>query len=337
MNEGEISQMKQREYWLDYLRAFACIWTAAAHLLMSLRDAQLMQNSWLLTVFVDMSYNVPAFIFFFCSGYLFQTHKRKLTTGLWAYRIENCLNYIIVYVLFSSITYAIKAVFSSDVNASVQYDYWDILLRYPIGQMWYLYAISSVILFVCVMRSDKSACIILGAALLAKVLVDPAGFGIWFSVPVNYLFRNMIWFVLGQLFAYRNIKLGMGISLLLAALHVGFFVFGCNISSSILTLLGVLASAGIIYNLTKNKTKMTGPMKYVAKYMLQIYLLHTIFAAGTRILLLKIGVTQLWIHLILGAVFSFVPPILCSMIAERSKYLNIFFFPVKTIKELGRK
>ena len=78
-------------------------------------------------------------------------------------------------------------------------------------------------------------------------------------------------------------------------------------------------------------------MHYIAKYILQIYLLHSISAAGIRILLFNAGITHIRPHFVLGVVFSFVIPILCAMIAKRIPCLNIVFFPVQTVKILLHK
>ena len=329
--------MKAREYWLDYLRAFACILVTVGHLLMSLQDSQIIRQSVGVTTFVGLIYFFHVYIFFFCSGYLFQASKNSAVYSL-RYRIEKCVNFLMLYVVFTCITYFMKIVFSTTVNSAVEDTLLDTLLKYPVNQMWYLYAISVVFLFSTFIASDKVAYTILGVAIFFKLLC------VWdvdwlLPLPASYLLQNMIWFVLGQFFAYKQIKLSTRSTLLLALLFVVAFVYRCVFDFAIgfcdemLTLLGITASAGIVYNLTRNKTAVTGMWKYLSKYMLQIYLLHTIFAAGIRVVLLKFGITAVVPHVLLGIIFSFVMPILCAMIAERITLLNFFFFPLQTIKK----
>lgn len=329
--------MKQRESWLDYLRAFGCILVTVGHLLMSFQKEEIVQSGVAVTTFISLIYCFHVYIFFFCSGYLFQA-KQNNTTNSSLYRIEKCVNFLVLYVIFTTVTYLMKIIFSSSVNSAIENNLFDTLLKYPINQMWYLYAISVVFLFAHVIRSDKSAYILLLVALLFKI-VSISGLNSFIPIPIAYLFQNLLWFVIGQMFSYKQIRLSIRTSLLAALLFVVLFAcktlfeFNAEVVDAILTFLGVIASAGMVYNLTKNKSKAVGLWKYLSKYMLQIYLLHTIFAAGIRAVLLKIGISHACPHIILGLVFSFVPPVVCAIIAERMRMLNFFFFPIKTVKE----
>ena len=334
--------MKSREYWLDYLRAFACILVTVGHLIMSFQDALILPDGSAVPVLIDLIYCFHVYIFFFCSGYLFQNVRENInhTKRTYVYQIEKCVDFLIVYVFFSGVTYAIKVVFSSDVNNAVEYNFLETLTKHPINQMWYLYAISTIYLFAHHIHSEKSVYIVSAFALLIKILVGIPAFAAVIPVPIKYLCQNMIWFVIGQLFAYKQIEPTWSISVLLALLFIALFIFksvfdiSSDVLNAMLTLLGILASEGIIRYLTKNKGATSGIWKYISKYMLQIYLLHTIFAAGIRIVLLKIGVTNVWPHLILGLLFSFIMPVLFAIIAERIGFLNVFFFPVKTFKSI---
>ena len=332
--------MKHRESWPDYLRAFACILVTLGHLLMSFQDAHIIQQGKAVSIFVELIYCFHVHIFFFCSGYLFQSRTHKSLKEIRNYKIEKSINYLILYVVFSGVTYAIKLIFSSNVNTAVEYTFFDTLLNHPINQMWYLYAISAIYLFAYPIQRGKTENIVICIALLIKVIANGNS---TIQVPVNYLLQNMIWFVMGQVFAYRKIKLNKSVSFSATFLFVmifairSIFAVDSNLLNTVLTFLGIVASTGVVIDLTKNTVTITGPMKYISKYMLQIYLLHTICAAGIRIILLKVGITHIAPHFVVGMVFSFIMPIICAMVAERIKFLNIFFFPIKSIKCLFGK
>lgn len=326
--------MGKRKCWLDYLRAFACILVTIGHLLMSFQDANIIREELIVPTFIGFIYCFHVYIFF-CSGYLFQTNKPKTP---WV-RMEKCVNFLLLYILFTGITYIMKTVFSSAVNSSIEHSFLETLLQYPINQMWYLYAMSIIFLFAKFIYSEKTAYTTLGIALIMKI-ISISGVAWLIPVPFIYLFQNMIWFVVGQLFAYKQIVLKKGatviLSLLLFALFTYKIVYDLDsaLLNEVLTLCGLGASIGVVYSLTSNRTVTAGMWKYLAKYMLQIYLLHTICAAGIRTVLFKFGISHVLPHMVMGLVFSFAVPILCAMIAERVWCLNIFFFPVKTIKKL---
>ena len=287
-------------------------------------------------MFIDFIYCFHVYIFFLCSGYLFQKQKPKS----FVFRIEKFVNFLCLYIIFSGITYIVKIIFSSAVNSPVSNSFLEILLFEPINQMWYLYAIAAIFLFSKFIDSQKTAYILFGISLILKIACI-VGLKEFLPVPINYLFENMVWFVLGQLLAYRQLKLGKTVSVIFTVLFIALFVvktlFPFSWLDPILTFLGVMGSAGIVYNLTKNKAGVTGPWLYLSKYMLQIYLLHTICAAGIRAVLLKLGISHILPHALLGLVFSFVVPVICAVIAEKISFLNILFFPVKTIKKLCQK
>jgi hypothetical protein len=80
-------------------------------------------------------------------------------------------------------------------------------------------------------------------------------------------------------------------------------------------------------------------LDFVNKYSFQIYLLHTIFTAGIRIILLRMNIGQWWIHVLLGTACGLVFSVLAAVISKKVKFLNFFFFPAKAYalkKELHR-
>ena len=70
-------------------------------------------------------------------------------------------------------------------------------------------------------------------------------------------------------------------------------------------------------------------LDFVNKYSFQIYLLHTIFTAGIRIILLRMNIGQWWIHVLLGTACGLVFSVLAAVIAKKVKFLDFFFFPAK--------
>ena len=65
--------------------------------------------------------------------------------------------------------------------------------------------------------------------------------------------------------------------------------------------------------------------------------MHTIFAAGIRILMYKIDIDNYYIHLIVGLIFSIYLPVVVAIISNKIKYTNIVFFPIKTVEEIRKE
>ena len=68
------------------------------------------------------------------------------------------------------------------------------------------------------------------------------------------------------------------------------------------------------------------------KFFMPIYLIHTIAAAGTRTLLLKLGVSSLMSHFVWGLLVSILIPVLLYEIAEKKWWLLFWIEPSTAIK-----
>ncbi len=332
-----------RKLWLDYSRAFACMLVAIGHLIMSFFDAGILEKSFIPSFFIKFIYYFHVYIFFFVSGFLMKSSAEKFTTvkDFTKYKLIRCTDFLIPYFIFSLITYCIKVLLSSNVNSPVDNSLADALFISPLNQMWYLYAIIVIIAFMPLIKSEKTLYVLLATALALKILTFLPFYTA--PTPIDYLFKNSIWFVLGYFWAYKDITLKKPIVFIItplfAASSVFVFIFDFNndVVTAILTMLALLSAIEIIRLITKNKDKISGIWKYLSKYMLQIYLLHTICAAGIRVILIRLNITNLIIHTIAGLIFSFVIPIICAMFAERFRIFNIVFFPSKTIKSFSQK
>lgn len=338
-----MNQSNRIEY-LDYSRAFACILVVIGHLLMSFQDAGFIDNIFA-SFFRKTIYHFHVYVFIFCSGYLFQKSFTKYTDKRTYFKekIIRCLDFAVTYVIFTFITYFIKTILSGNVNSEVEGSFLYILCHKPINQMWYLYAILFITFFAPLIRSKNNVYILLIIALCEKTLFCILSkHGISIPLPVSYLLQHQTWFLLGMIWEYKNIKVSSAKAFLLGGLFLFLSVIAFitdsrnHLLSFLLNFSGIVGTVEIIRCLTKKASSMSFVWRYLSKYMYQIYLMHTIFAAGIRIVLLKLSISNLWIHILFGLIFSFVVPVICAMVAEKITLLNIVFFPSKTIAKLKK-
>ena len=97
------------------------------------------------------------------------------------------------------------------------------------------------------------------------------------------------------------------------------------------------AASIMLISLLQNINVFSKFLLFMNKYSFQIYLLHTIFTAGIRIILMRLSITSWVIHIIVGTLCGIVFSVLAAVIAKKIKILNIFFFPTKTYKQLKTK
>ena len=98
--------------------------------------------------------------------------------------------------------------------------------------------------------------------------------------------------------------------------------------------IGILACFAVIlfclYICKDNKPNSI--MKFLSKYTMPVFLMHTIFAAPIRIILMKIGINNALVHIVLGLFISFAGPIIAAYIMGKIKYLDFLLYPTKYIK-----
>lgn len=81
--------------------------------------------------------------------------------------------------------------------------------------------------------------------------------------------------------------------------------------------LGLMACIAVILLAAAHEDKSGKTMGFLAKYTMSIFLMHTLFAAPMRSVLLKMGVTNAVVHVVLGLGISFVGPIVATWIIKK--------------------
>ena len=99
--------------------------------------------------------------------------------------------------------------------------------------------------------------------------------------------------------------------------------------------MGLLACVAVILMVADYETKFGKCMDFFAKYTMPIFLMHTLFAAPMRSVLIKIGIENAVIHVVLGLVISFAGPIIAAWIMKKTKWLEFFLYPNKFIRKVS--
>ena len=243
------------------------------------------------------------------------------------------------YVLFCLLTFFIKVLFPSAVNTQMNESIVKSLFVLPPNQMWFLFVLIVCFFITPVGIKNKYHAIVLsiiGCMMLVAYRVIGNRDFVFYKILDFY-----IWFVLGMLIHYFGIeKIRIKNEWILGVLF--FLIFLLNYYYNFLGIFDVtITFFGIIWImlLCRNKLqdKKTRILSWISKYMLQIYLLHTIFAVAIRIVLRRIGVINGYVHLAIGLVGCMGASILVAIICEKLIYPNVVFFPIKTIKQIKER
>ena len=333
---SEQAVIKTREKWVDNVKVIACILVVLGHFFQSMTKSGIVSDGNVYEWFNTTIYYFHVPLFFICSGYLYQKFSRVNGFNSWK---KNVLKKAVVlgipYITFTIATWVLKKIFSSNVNDQIG-SLSDTLLFHPTAPYWYLYALFFIFLVTLTFANVKMAVIGLIVATIAKLLIlTGGGTGIY---PISTVLTNEIWFVLGMSICIFNLQLkgkkrqGEIIGILFLGLSVA--VYMANIQNLVVSfVLGLMACMAVILLIADFEEKSGKFMAFLAKYTMPIFLMHTLFAALVRSLLLKIGISNAVVHMILGLGISFVGPIVAAWIMEKTKWLGFFLYPNKFFKK----
>ena len=332
---SEKTAVRTREKWVDDVKVIACILVVLGHFFQSMTKANILPENDLYGWFNTTIYYFHVPLFFICSGYLYQKYSKVNSVGSWYRNVaKKALALGVPYVTFTTTTWVLKKVFSSSVNDQIG-GLGDTLFLHPTAPYWYLYALFFIFLVTPTFSSVKVATVGIIVALAAKVLILT---GMGYSVyAVSTVLSNEIWFVLGMSICAFNVQLKdrkvQGTICGLLFIILSNLVYTAEIGSAAISFaMGLLACAAVIMMVAGFEEKFGRGMKLLAKYTMPIFLMHTLFAAPLRSVLMKVGIENAVIHVVLGLGISFSGPIMAAWIMKKTKWLEFFLYPNKIIK-----
>lgn len=332
-------EIKQRELWVDNVKVIACILVVLGHFFQSMTKADLLPANDLYKWFNQTIYCFHVPLFFICSGYLYQKLNRVNDVHSWVQNICKkavCLG--VPYFTFSLATCILKSAFSSSTNSQIGGIFETLFLK-PTPPYWYLYALFFIFLITPTFNSKVMSFVGLFLAGIFKALVIIGDMEQ--ILVITYIFSNEIWFVIGMcinawnIMGFLNRQKNIAISMCVIFVGTSMLVYKTHLYSKwIVFAMGLIACVSIIVLVMSTFSSEKQPMifDFLAKYTMPIFLMHTLFAAPLRIVLLKLGVQNVVLHLTLGIAISFVGPIIATVVMEKSRWLEFFLYPGRFIK-----
>ena len=331
---------KQREAWPDRVKMIACVLVTLGHFFQGVIIAGILPETALSGWFDDTIYYFHVPLFFICSGYLYQKTAKVTSFVSWKGNIlKKTVILGIPYVVFSVITWVLKNAFSGSVNIQNQGLIQTLLLS-PASPYWYLYALFFVFAITPTCRNVKwtkgMLCAAAAMKLISAFLPDSSVFAL------NTVLYNEVWFVLGMSMCVLDLprKLRSGAwritGFVTATVFVALSIALCFADGDFAfapLFMGAIGCAAVIL-ITLNwqqSERLCAIEKILVHNTMPIFLMHTIFAAGIRTVLMKLGVESIAVHIVLGMAFSFAGPVVAASIMRRLK-LDFLYDPGKYIK-----
>lgn len=330
----------ERNLLVDKLKGYACFLVLFGHVIMGIRLAGINIPSFFKGIELFLwSFHVALFLFL--SGVVYKEtgewHGKKTKFSFITHKL---LNLGVPYIVFSVVYILINTfVGEANTNSSVN----DVLniWKTPIAQYWFLYALFFLfVIWTCAsgyLKNWQTTIIVLLVGYLLPLFNIGLG-------SFDIVFYSALAFGVGTFVDFKRIaKLPIWSKVLVIILHIVISVsliclgkIESAFFKEFMILLGIYSSILFISLLEQIKC-VSKFLLFVNKYSLQIYLLHTIFTAGIRIIMLRLNVTFWWAHIIIGTACGLFFSILAAVIAEKIKFLNFVFFPTKTLKSFKKQ
>ncbi|HEY0010235.1 MAG TPA: acyltransferase, partial [Tepidisphaeraceae bacterium] len=334
---------KPRVIWVDYAKGLSILLVVLYHVLNGLakRRADVpVPAAWdeLINPMLEM---VRMPLFFFVSGLFVARSAQKdartyITDKLgaitWPYLIWSIIQAVLLIVL-AKVSRGKPDVTLAELPYALAFA--------PVFQFWFLYVLfMALMLYFALVKLRFRPWMILTVAvglLLIKLNVDlrPLGFetdryriGLAYWGPLLQLFNFFIYMALGSVLGgfllKRTDRLPIGLLAGVAVVGTALVVWavaGLNLRRDSTADLGLLVPLGLFFALASvaaglavatllSRSGVTGFVRTAGQFSLYIFVLHVIFAAGVRTVLLKAGVKDLTIHIVAGTIAGVLLPIL---------------------------
>ncbi len=340
--------MEKRVIWVDNLKGLAMISVVLCHVVDGFYGSNMFpesNNALYMIRNMMNTYQMP--LFCMSSGYLFNKAYLTETGEVRQDRVNKQIgNLVSIYVLWCLIMGIFKIILSSSVNNEV-YPV-DLLLIWfkPIGVYWYLYVLIILYLvfkskFINALRKDQLLIGLLGLAVVGALLVNHEGYLFAFRRVAYYALIFYIGIIYGKIKNKKYITY-IGSWLLISSIILSILFWNNANEIYHIPVINLITAVGFSLGLIVmfDNLKFTDNFKlmpFIGRNSLDIYLLHVFFAAGSRMIIAKLGIANpsaCFISVFLIAIFA---PILAGIVGRKFGLYDFFFKPYTFLSRINVK
>lgn len=337
---------KKRIDWIDFGKGFTVLLVLIGHVFLGMFQSNKFLNSNSILLFmIEQFYIFHIPVFFTLSGALFR--PLKSINQYPKYFVKKTLYLGIPYVFYSILHFCLQKIAGSSVRISTSFV--DLLNIYktPLGVSWYLYTLWFIYILyglISLLVKNQNYLFVISTLGLAYTSVLPLE-----NLQIDKLLLWSCFFMLGNRLINFDFSLltknKLNIIIIIWLILDFIFMYIWSLSGEThetsyeipgIWMLGFVLSAVVGFILYSNAERLPSSIyNYFKKYgkdSLGIYILHAPICSMLRIVMLKVGITSVYIHVIVGIVLGWYLSILATNILKKMPYLNIVLLPQKYIK-----
>ena len=338
---------KNRINWIDFGKGFTIFLVLLGHVFLGLYESgKFPSYDKVLITITSQIYIFHIPVFFALSGFFFREVEDLKSFKYYALKRTVVLG--LPYIFYSIIHFILQKAAGSSVRVPTTiYNLIDIY-KTPLGVSWYLYTlwiISMVygLLSVYIKRKE-TLFVISGVGFVITLLMN---------FDIYIVQKTLVWgmfFMLGSVL--RSVDLSkLNIKLVVAGVIIFDIIYMIcwsiyyrpNVKKMYVTYdtpqfwaIAFIVSVGVAFVIYPRVEKVFPKFfNYFSKYgkdSLGIYILHAPICSMLRIIMLKVGITSIYIHIICGLVLGWFLSIIATNVLKKIPYINIVLVPQKYIK-----
>lgn len=334
--------MKRIE-WVDFGKGLTIFFVLLVHVIEGVYKTDAFSNYdefSEITMAIIFTFIMP--VFFALSGYLYKSpidfnHFKNNF-------VKKLINLFVPYAIFSFI-YVVLQHFDSGAHNAYSWNSLLGILVQPIGYLWFLYVLFFV--FLCVdlltlLRIPKYLQLFI--YFLLFVLVQFINLPYSLSGTFSWVFCFYLGFVFKEILSKIDKRISLYFLFLIFVTVIyyqsltGGNWFETNIingSNFVTKIISIPIAFFIFKNFTSNK--FFRYFQYYGKYSLIIYLVHAPVASIIRVLLMKLGVTNYILLILMIAVVTWGVSVFVCYLSKNIKVISMVFYPVKNLSFLLKK
>lgn len=308
---------QSRNLRIDTLRGFACVLLVAYHVIGSSASVGLKVDDGLYRELNDVLAYIRMPLFTFLSGFVYACRPFSHNFALF---VKGKFRRLLVPMFVVGTLFAVLQAWAPGSNSSTQH--WLLLHIIPVAHFWFVEAIFIIFMLIMLLEvsggisSVRNAAVLfcLSAALYLSD-IDIEYFAISGAIYLLPFFLSGVFVKRFELINKVSIKMGVFvlavITLGLVLIYMNWFVADSK-RTLISLFIGIFGCIGLLSLRIESSL-----MARIGTYSYAIYLFHVFFTAGSRIILTKLGYSDLNFIFIVSLVMGLIGPTLLERICDK--------------------